>query len=130
MCFWKMFIQQQQKLLTNIDGYITAVKEIEPYNFSSSVFIMAAIFIFSEWLNLNFMVKSTVGKGIVKLFFRIVKDGFIRWQFIYISRILSGKFFIMLGGWLEFTFMYNGLLSGLLYGLVLLLIIVCQGWIK
>ena len=81
-----MFIQQQQKLLTNIDGYITAVKEIEPYNFSSSVFIMAAIFIFSEWLNLNFMVKSTVGKGIVKLFFRIVKDGFIRWQFIYISR--------------------------------------------
>ena len=41
--------------------------------------------------------------------------------------ILSGKFFIMLGGWLEFTFMYNGLLSGLLYGLVLLLIIVCQG---
>ena len=33
--------------------------------------------------------------------------------------ILSGKFFIMLGGWLEFTLMYNGLLSGLLYGLYL-----------
>ena len=33
--------------------------------------------------------------------------------------ILSGRFCIMLGGWLEFSLMYNGLLSGLLYGIYL-----------
>ena len=33
------------------------------------------------------------------------------------QEILSGRFFLILGGWLEFTLLYNGLLSGLLYGL-------------
>ena len=54
------------KLLTNIGGYITAVWGIEPYNLSSSVFITAEIFTFSELLKLDFMVKSTVEKGVVK----------------------------------------------------------------
>ena len=76
---------------------------------------MVVILMFSEWLKLDFMVKSTVGMGIVKYLFRIVEDGFIRRQFIY-WEILSGRFSIMLGGWLEFTLMYNGLLSGLLDG--------------
>ena len=36
---------------------------------------------------------------------------------LFIRReILSGRFFIMLGGWLEYTLIYNGLLSDLLYG--------------
>ena len=36
---------------------------------------------------------------------------------LFICReILSGRLFLMLGRWLEFTLMYNGLLSGLLYG--------------
>ena len=39
---------------------------------------------------------------------------------LFIGRgILSGSFFIMLGGWLEFTLMCNCLLSDLLYGLYL-----------
>ena len=39
---------------------------------------------------------------------------------LFIRReILSERFFILLGGWLEFTLMYNGLLSGFLYDLYL-----------
>ena len=49
-------------------------------------------FVFSEWLKLDFMVKSTVGKGVVKqLAFTIVKGTFIRQQFIYTSRNISWK---------------------------------------
>ena len=60
MRFCKMFIQQQQKLLTNLGGYITAVwGGVEPYNISFSVFITGANIFFSEWLKLDFMVKST-----------------------------------------------------------------------
>ena len=65
---------QQQKLLTNIDGYITAVWGVEPYNLSSSVFITAAVFTFSEWLKLDFMVKSTVGKDIMIYFVSIINS--------------------------------------------------------
>ena len=37
----------------------------EPYNISFSVFITGANIFFSEWLKLDFMVKSTAGKGVV-----------------------------------------------------------------
>ena len=39
---------------------------------------------------------------------------------LFIRReIFSGRFFIMWDGWLEFTLMYNGFISGLLFGLYL-----------
>ena len=40
--------------------------------------------------------------------------------YLYVGKYFLGGFIITLGGWLEFTLMYNGLLSGLLYGLYLL----------
>ena len=63
------------------------------------------------------MVKSTIEKGVLnkslELLKRVSSDG----NLSICREILSGRFFIVLGGWLDFTLMYNGLLSGSLYGL-------------
>ena len=66
-----------------------------------SVFITAAIFIFSEWLKLDFMVKSTVGEGVVRCF-TIAKTVLLDENLFICQEMLSGRFFIMLGRWLEF----------------------------
>ena len=64
------------------------------------------------WSNLQ--VERVLLNNCLELLKTVLSDGnFICWE------ILSGRFFIMWGGWLEFTLTYNGLLSGLLYGLYL-----------
>ena len=73
-----VYLTEKQKLLTIICGYITAIWGIEPYNLLSCGFIMAVIFIFK----LNFMMSNTLLERAL-LNNRIAKDGFIRWQIIY-----------------------------------------------
>ena len=64
----------------------------------------------------NPLLKKALLNNFLELLKTVLSDDnlFIR------QETLSGKFFIILGGYLEFTLMYNGLLSGLLYGLYLL----------
>ena len=85
---------------------------METYNLSSCVFITAAIFIYSEWLKLDSMV-------IVRALLNDLKTVSSHGNLFIRQDILPKRFLIILGGWLEFTLMYNGLLSGLLYNLFL-----------
>ena len=79
---------------------------------------LRSLFPVSGWnliLWTNLLLERALLNNFLELLNTVLSDDnlFIR------QEMLSGRFFIMLGGWLEFTFMYNDLASGLLYGLYL-----------
>ena len=76
---------------------------------------VGSLFSVSGW-NLTLWSNPLLERALLSNSLELLKTVLLDDSLFIRQEILSGRLFLMLGGWLEFTLMYNSLLSGLLYG--------------
>ena len=115
MIFSEVFLQQFEKMFSNIRFYISAESRIVPYDVSGTALPSSWWHQFF-WAVFEVLIKSTV------LYYWIVKRSTFT-ENILIARVSGNPFWYRFGnlfktdgGWFELALMYNGLLLGLLKG--------------
>ena len=79
------------------------------YLILTSIDILAKI-----WIEFDIIFKTTGSKCIIIKIFRIVKYSLSDDNLLIQREILSGKFFLKLGGWFNYTLIYSCILPGFL----------------